>query len=187
MARVTKRANSIVTSGWDANGQMWFQVRNHKKFTFDTTKAHSECQFRARMSGWEDRIIDAAAVSKSDKDGNLIPDAVRFDTMDKRMRALAQHYESGTAQWALRSESIPDMRDQWVKQAVAETLKWNVDVLETKLAQLAEKRRESMGQLLEYFRTKEGNVRTRYLEIRAEAEKSDGMSDELLTELEELE
>lgn len=188
MARTKSRANAIVSSGWNEAGtEMWFQVKNHKRFTFDLTTVHADCDERARLSGWEDRIIDAAAVPKSDKDGYLIPEKVRFDTMDARMRALVKHYQTGTPQWSTRAESVPDMRDEWVKQAVAQVLKWEIGAeLDDKLAKLAEKRRESVGKVLEYFRTKEGAVKEAYVKIRDAAETAEGDAQDLLAELEGL-
>lgn len=190
MARARKKVNSIVLSGWNAEGtQMWFYVSGHKRETFNRLKAHEKCNIYAMLEGWTDRLVDAAAVGKSDKDGNLIPDKRRFQLMHDRMCALRDHYETGTDQWNLRQRTVstPDMRDEWTRQAIGEAYKWDSETVEKKLAAQSTKRNIPLKTLLESYRTTEGMVRAIYVRIRDAAETASGDGGELLDELEELE
>ncbi len=67
---------------------------------FDATKASATNRAYAEMHGWQARIGDNAALSRKDKDGNVI-------TITEQMRRdavaeLVGHYESGAEAWAVR-------------------------------------------------------------------------------------
>lgn len=71
---------------------------------FSIDKVHEDNQRRACAVGFAQvRITDAAAIGRADKDGRIIPEAERTEMKWARMMRLVEHYESGTAEWNLRS------------------------------------------------------------------------------------
>lgn len=72
--------------------------------TFDPSKASDPCRAKAAEHGWEQRLGDAAAMSKDTKTG--LPASVE----DKRnaVKALIDHYEGGSVEWNLRGRQPID-------------------------------------------------------------------------------
>lgn len=63
-------------------------------------RLHPDIIRRAAMVGMAQvRIVDAAAVGLTDKDGNIIREADRLRMKYEGMQELIAHYESGTDQW----------------------------------------------------------------------------------------
>lgn len=50
------------------------------------------------------RIVDAAAIPMTRKDGSIIPESERLAMKRERMAALIEHYHSGTSEWSRVSE-----------------------------------------------------------------------------------
>jgi hypothetical protein len=109
------KSNSIVTSVIPEGTPMidltvrvpasiLFQVLNQGEIGFDLTKVSPENHGRALLHGWNQRIPDAAAIGRTDEDGNHIPEAERTRIKAERMNDLCIHYESGTEEWSRRKE-----------------------------------------------------------------------------------
>lgn len=71
--------------------------------TFNPTKAHADIVGYAAFHGFKQRFVDAAAMSKDTKDGSAASPA----TKAKAIKALIDHYETGTAKWTRVSEGGP--------------------------------------------------------------------------------
>jgi len=63
---------------------------------FDPQKASAANRLRAEVYGWKQRIADAAAIPFNKEAGRYATSEEKF----KAMRALVEHYESGTEGWA---------------------------------------------------------------------------------------
>lgn len=97
MVTESKRQNAVVTVSYDADGKMRIDVHGYKVLTFDKTKASQKCRFEAEDHGWEQRLRDAAAISRDEETG------LPASPADKgaRVERLIEHYESGSEEWAL--------------------------------------------------------------------------------------
>lgn len=96
-----------------------FTVAGQGEFTLDMAKVSAENREYAAFVGMAQvRIVDGAAIGKADKDGRIIPEDVRCKMKADRMRALVEHYESGTTEWEMkraarapRVDSLEDIRE----------------------------------------------------------------------------
>lgn len=102
-----RKSNSVVTHQQLANGLLQFEVLGAGSFTFNPSAAHADCRARAEVHGWVQRISDAAAISRTDKDGGIIPAADLARMKYEAMEALRDHYESGTAEWSRVASAGP--------------------------------------------------------------------------------
>ena len=93
------RANSVIATQW--NGSMFsVHVMNGDKLLargFDITQASRECREQAERHGWEQRIRDAAAMSRDTATGQSASPEDKFNAMCE----LIDHYESGAVEWRL--------------------------------------------------------------------------------------
>jgi hypothetical protein len=63
-------------------------------------KLHPSILRRAALTGMAQvRLVDAAAIGRTDDDGNLIPEDVRIQMKQHAIGALIAHYHTGTNQW----------------------------------------------------------------------------------------
>lgn len=89
-------------------GIVTFHVKGHLPIPLHMDRLHPDIIRRAAMVGMAQvRIVDAAAVGMTDKDGNIIPEADRIQMKYENMNELVRHYESGTAEWSRVSEAGP--------------------------------------------------------------------------------
>jgi len=87
----------------DAFTAVTFNVRGHKPIVLDMDKLHPDIVKRAACVGMAQvRINDAAAISRTDKEGRIIPDVDRTAMKYEAMKRLVDHYMTGTAEWAQR-------------------------------------------------------------------------------------
>lgn len=94
------KSNSVITHAVSADGKrVVFTVLGHGDVELDLTKVSAECMQQAAIHGWIQRISDAAAIERADKDGNIIPTAELTRIKYERMNDLCTHYESGTTEW----------------------------------------------------------------------------------------
>lgn len=94
---------SILTAYNVAEGRVtWNFIGGLPPITLDINKVSETCRARAALVGFgQTRIADAAAVSRTDKDGNIIPETERLRRKHENMLRLVAHYESGTEDWEL--------------------------------------------------------------------------------------
>jgi hypothetical protein len=91
------RANSVIATQWIGNV---FHVNVPEAgFTkqFDITLASQACREQAERHGWEQRIRDAAAMSRDTTTGKSASPQDKFNAMAE----LIEHYESGAIEWRL--------------------------------------------------------------------------------------
>lgn len=89
--------------------QIVFEVRNKTPLILHMDKVHVDNIKRAAFVGMAQvRIVDAAAVGMADKDGRIISATERQDMKYNRMKALIEHYESGTPEWSRKGVGAPD-------------------------------------------------------------------------------
>lgn len=82
-----------------------FEVREMETLVLHMDKLHPDIIRRAACVGFAQvRIVDAAAIPATDKDGNIIPADERTKMKHEKMAALIAHYETGTAEWSRVSE-----------------------------------------------------------------------------------
>ena len=77
-----------------------FEMRGMPDLILDMTKLHPDIIKRAACVGMAQvRIIDAAAVSRADAEGNVRTAAEMLTLKRERMEALVAHYMTGTSEW----------------------------------------------------------------------------------------
>lgn len=77
-----------------------FEVRGKPSLVLHLDRLHADIIARAALVGMaQTRIVDAAAIGTTDAEGRVIPQAERIEIKYERMRALIEHYETGTDQW----------------------------------------------------------------------------------------
>lgn len=77
-----------------------FEMRGMQDLVLDMSKLHPDVIKRAACVGMAQvRIIDAAAVSRADADGNVRTAAEMLTLKRERMEALVAHYMTGTDEW----------------------------------------------------------------------------------------
>lgn len=103
-----------------AENSIIFEVRNHTPLRLDMTKVHKDNVLRAAFVGMaQQRIVDAAAVSVSDSKGNIRNAAERDELKYNRMKALIEHYESGSELWSPRVAAVPKVDEsQLIREAL---------------------------------------------------------------------
>ena len=102
--------------------------------TFDCTKMSGANRAYAIPFAMCHRLGDAAALSRSDKDGNVrnITEAMRRDAVAE----LAAHYESGSDQWETRTARAPMQNPVWLAIAAKRGVDYAVIVAEHAQADL---------------------------------------------------
>lgn len=86
-------------------GIVTFEVKGHPAIVLHLDKVHPDNIRRAGFVGMaQTRIVDAAAIGRTDDKGNIIPEADRIATKHARMLKLVEHYESGSPEWNVKGE-----------------------------------------------------------------------------------
>lgn len=116
-----------------AQGSVVFEVRNHTPLRLDMAKVHEDNVKRAAFVGMAQvRIVDAAAVPVQDSKGNLRTPAQRDELKYNRMKALIDHYESGSALWSPKAQAIgPVDKSELIREALK-----RLNVPEAKIADM---------------------------------------------------
>ena len=92
------RANAVVTCT-KMDGKLIFKVKGcDEAITFDPDKVSAENRARAMIHGFIQRISDGAALSRDATTGQPALPEAKF----ARMKILADHYMSGSTEWAIR-------------------------------------------------------------------------------------
>jgi len=85
-------------------GTVTFKVKGHPDIVLDMAQLHPDITRQAAMVGMAQvRIVDAAAVGRTDKDGLIIPEAERIAQKYANMAGLVEHYMTGTSEWSRRA------------------------------------------------------------------------------------
>ena len=110
---------------------------NVPPLTFDCTKMSGANRAYAIPFAMCHRLGDAAAIPKSDKDGNVrvVTEAMRR----AEVAALAEHYESGSLEWNLKASARPAAQNPtWLLLAEKRGVTYDVIAAEKAAADLAE-------------------------------------------------
>lgn len=96
------KSNSIVTHTMDEKGVITFDVLGVGPLVFDRMKGSPENRLAAETNGWVQRIVDAAAISATEKDGTIRSKEVRAQLKFEAMSRVIEHYHSGSTEWNLK-------------------------------------------------------------------------------------
>lgn len=172
-----KRANSVVTVR-QIDGKLEFTVLGAGVLVFDPDKASAENRARAMMHGWKQRISDGAALSRDTDDGSPATPEAKLE----RMRRIAEHYESGTTEWAMRAAAAPGESAGLIIQAMMRGLGVTLERVEAILAATQTKDNiERTAALKKWAGTKQ--VAQAILDIKAEKASGGGDAEAMLAEL----
>ena len=101
------KSNSVITHALqqraDGTALLTFIVKDVGNVVLDTAKCHAAVRAKAETHGWFQRINDAAAISRNTETGKPASPKDKFDAL----RALVEHYHSGTSDWSRKSERLP--------------------------------------------------------------------------------
>ena len=155
-----------------------FEVRGQGTLILDMGKLHEDIIRRAACVGMAQvRIVDAAAVGKADKEGRIVPEAERNAMKFAKMKALVDHYNSGTATWErVRVASAPKEDSiELIQRAIGRALQVDGDAVSALLDNWTKKLLPDGRQMFkgrdEYVRflAKSAKVREALALIKAEA------------------
>lgn len=116
------KENQIIKPVIDlARNEVSFEFQSLPTLTLHMDKVHPDNVARAALTGMAQvRIVDAAAVSATDKAGNIVPAKDRTAEKHRRMKALIDFYESGTREWARTREAAVAPLDTILLAALVE-------------------------------------------------------------------
>lgn len=130
------KSNSTITHR-RVDGKIEFTVLGAGVFTFDPDKVSAENRARAMIHGFLQRISDRAAISRNPENGQPATPQDKFE----RMKAMAEHYESGTTEWGLRAPATPGVDSGLTIRAMIRAgLGADVEAIETILGATQTKR-----------------------------------------------
>ena len=120
-------------------GTVTFIIRDREPLTLTIGKLHPDVVKRAALVGMAQvRIVDAAAISATDDDGNLLDAETRLDTKRERMEALVEHYETGTPDWSRKGTGEGGGRSITL-EAIARVKSVDYETAKAMVARMAEK------------------------------------------------
>jgi hypothetical protein len=89
------KSNSVITHEIVDN-ELVFTVVGAGKLTFQPQAVSETNRHRAELHGWIQRISDAAAISRDPETGKPATALEKYEAM----KALVDHYETGTSEWS---------------------------------------------------------------------------------------
>lgn len=108
-------------------GTVTFKVKGHDDIVLHSDKLHADIIKRAALVGMAQvRIVDAAAIPMTRKDGSIIPAEERIAMKHANMAELVAHYETGTAEWSRVSEGGGGGKSLTV-EAIARVKEWTYE------------------------------------------------------------
>lgn len=117
-----------------------FEVKGLPTLTLHMEKLHPSIVAQAAMVGMAQvRIVDAAAIGRTDKDGRIIPEAERIQAKWDAMQELIAHYETGTDEWSRRASGDGAARTSLAIEALAEIKGVTVEKAREQLEAYAQK------------------------------------------------
>lgn len=97
----TKRKSNSVVTVQQFDNSLQFDVIGADSIVLNMDKLHPDVLKRAAFHGMKQRIADAAAMSRNPETGQPATPEEKYEAM----RALVEHYHSGTAEWSRRGLS----------------------------------------------------------------------------------
>ena len=174
-----RKSNSVVTVQQTETG-LTFDVIGAGSFVLDMGKLHSDVRQRAAFHGMKQRIADAAAIARDQSTGQSATPAEKYAAM----KALADHYMTGTAEWSRRGEGGGGAKSITI-EAIARVQGVDYATAEDAVTRLAMRKFDNDRAAALRELAKSPKVQSAIAAIRAERiPKSDINADALLTELE---
>lgn len=134
------KSNSIITAQPAADGSsITFKVLGVGEMTLTLGKVSAPCMTRAMLHGFTQRISDAAAIPFNKEENRYATPQEKYEAM----RALVEHYETGTSEWARnRAAGGPraDGETALILRAVAEHQGVTVEDMRERVKAIATKR-----------------------------------------------
>lgn len=134
------KSNSIITAHPDTTaGTITFKVLGVGDIVLSTALLSRGVKDRALYHGLTQRVSDAAAIPFNKEENRYATPQEKFEAM----RALVEHYETGTAEWARNRAaggSRVDGETALILRAVAEHQGKTVDTMRESIKAIAEKR-----------------------------------------------
>jgi len=160
-----------------------FEMRGMQDLVLDMTKLHTDIIKRAACVGMAQvRIIDAAAVSRADADGNVRSAGEMLTLKRERMEALVAHYMTGTDEWAQKRAGGGAAKDTSGITLQAMRRVWSDKACEALAFRMAQKRGISRREAYAVFaQTKE--VAAAIAAIKAE--RATVSADDLIAEMDD--
>lgn len=94
-----ERSNSVITTEVNASiGTLVFNVKGAGTLTLHMERVSEQNRSYAALHGFKQRISDAAAIERNSETGLAVSPAAKLAAM----KALVEHYESGSPEWATR-------------------------------------------------------------------------------------
>ncbi len=183
-----QKANTIVTTVHDATaGTITYTVMGHQPMVLNLSAIAQANRDRAMIHGFGQRVPDAAAVPTNVEPGTPAEKRARMCAeKDARMRRLVDHYNSGSADWSLKSAGggtkQPDA-GLIIMAMIRAGLATDVDDANAKVARISEKRSIDRAASLRVWGGSD-KVLAAIAAIQAERSKvdSDGLLDEIAEE-----
>ena len=113
MTEAKVKSNSVMTVK-QMDGKLVFAFLGAGEFAFDPDKASAENRARAMMYGFKQRIADGAALSRDTETGKAA-------TPEEKMaeaRKIADHYMTGSTDWALKVAERQEGDGTWLAKAL---------------------------------------------------------------------
>lgn len=171
------RENQVVETTMNEDGTITFKIGG-QSVTFNPDKVDATLRVKAELHGWKQRIGDKAAMSRNTDNGKSATPEQKFAAV----KALVDHYESGTADWNLpRAGGGGGKRElDYVLEALANIQGVEVDAMRERVAELAEKREMTPDAYLRKLATTDAVSKEVARIKHGEAEGADNMLDELM-------
>jgi hypothetical protein len=179
MTEAKVKSNSVMTVK-QMDGKLVFTFLGAGEFTFDPDKASAENRARAMMHGFKQRIADGAALSRDTTTGLAA-------TPEEKMaeaRKIAEHYESGSTDWALKVAEGGAADGTWLTKALVALGKAaTVEEAMEKVVALAGKKFGGETGKARKALLADPKVAKAVLDLKAAAIKADSSADSMLDEI----
>lgn len=154
------------------------------ELVFHLDKCSDAIKARASLVGMAQvRLVDAAAIGRADKEGNIIPERQRVEMKHERIAALIEHYESGTEEWTLSGGGSGAPSAAITLQAIARVKSVTMAEAEGMVKRYADKTFEGDTRKCLAFLREGAEVAQAILDIKREGIKTNVNADDALDEL----
>lgn len=175
MAQAKKKANSVLTSEFTADGTIVINVLGAGKVEFNPANVNVALRQRAELHGWLQRLSDGAALSRDPETGESPTAEAKLE----RIQAIAAHYLGGAETWAMRAGSGDGAGGNLTLRAIARVYGYDLATAGEKLDALATKKGMDRKALMTLLRGNE-KVKAAIDAIRAESTKASNVDTEAL-------
>ena len=175
------KSNSVMT--WkQVDGKLVCTVVGVGDIAFDPDKASAVNRARAMMHGFKQRLADGAALVRDTETGLPATAQEKFDSIKR----LADHYESGSDDWALRTaEPRTEGDGTWLCKALVALAKAaDIPAAEAKVQLFAEKKHGGQMGPARKALLGASDIKAKVLELKAAAVPESKLSaDDMLNDI----